>query len=118
MRCWYCGESIWHAGAFSRDHVVPRSAGGGGGLNLVPCCKNCNGIKGVLTLEEFRRLYGPAHRFYGETVPDSVVFYGVQQVNAGGAEQVITGIGDYGSPTDPLERNVFTVLRMLPLLPL
>ncbi len=34
------------------------------------------------------------------------------------AEQVVTPSGHYGSAQDQLERNVFTVLRMLPLLPL
>jgi hypothetical protein len=45
-RCSYC----LRAEATTRDHVIPRSRGGGGGdaYNLVPACAECNRIKGAL----------------------------------------------------------------------
>lgn len=40
-RCHYCGQA-----ATTRDHIVPKSKGGGDGhWNLVPACKKCNQAK-------------------------------------------------------------------------
>lgn len=52
-RCWYCGRHL-HPRDFHLDHLVPRSRGGGDGLNLVPACPPCNLRKGNLDLETFR----------------------------------------------------------------
>ena len=35
----------------TRDHVIPRSLGGGGGVLMV--CRKCNGDKAALTIEEW-----------------------------------------------------------------
>jgi hypothetical protein len=59
-RCYYCGTAIhicdhpklpgqqrmlcWNAA--TRDHVIPRSRGGGDGSNLVAACWSCNNAKG------------------------------------------------------------------------
>lgn len=41
--CYWCnGEPSQGIG----DHFIPRSAGGGLGDNLFPCCKPCNSMKG------------------------------------------------------------------------
>ena len=75
--CRYCGKSmkegylLWkstkgakrpevgrkirlHSVGISADHVVPKSKGGEFTVeNLVTCCRNCNGRKGSMSLEEF-----------------------------------------------------------------
>lgn len=43
-RCVYCDTELTR-GSLTRDHVVPRSGGGGGGDNLVPACAPCNRAK-------------------------------------------------------------------------
>lgn len=53
--CWYCGDSIHHKGR-TLDHVKPRARGGGDTFeNLVPCCKDCNRMKGDGPLSTLRR---------------------------------------------------------------
>jgi 5-methylcytosine-specific restriction endonuclease McrA len=47
-RCWYCGEAF---GGWLRlpviDHIVDLAAGGTNHIdNLVPCCDQCNKVKG------------------------------------------------------------------------
>ncbi len=45
--CAYCGSAT----AFSLDHLLPRSAGGGDqGENLVIACRSCNSSKGAKNL--------------------------------------------------------------------
>jgi len=46
--CFYCGGQ-----PNSVDHMIPRSRGGKGGENLVPCCSPCNQMKGCMTVPEF-----------------------------------------------------------------
>lgn len=66
-RCWYCGVQTWPSNGgggaarrdtFTRDHIHPRSKGGGliGRTNVVPACFACNAGKRDRTLEEFRDL--------------------------------------------------------------
>lgn len=50
--CVYCGVLLTRT-TLTRDHVIPRSAGGGPGENLVPCCGPCNRAKANHTLLEF-----------------------------------------------------------------
>ena len=50
--CAYCNVVLTRS-TLTRDHVVPRSAGGGPGDNLVPCCGPCNRAKANRTLLEF-----------------------------------------------------------------
>ncbi len=50
--CAYCNELLTRS-TLTRDHVVPRSAGGGPGDNLVPSCAPCNRAKADLSLLEF-----------------------------------------------------------------
>ena len=53
--CWYCGIGI-HAGNRTMDHVIPRASNGDDTEeNLVPCCRDCNRLKGNLTIEQFRK---------------------------------------------------------------
>jgi 5-methylcytosine-specific restriction endonuclease McrA len=52
--CFYCGEPISRAKR-TKDHKLPSSRhGSDDSWNLVDCCKPCNQLKGMLTLEEFR----------------------------------------------------------------
>lgn len=52
--CYYCG-GLGPFGGLGIDHVTPRSQGGTDDLeNLVPCCGDCNSLKGVHDLEVFR----------------------------------------------------------------
>lgn len=58
-RCWYCGIQTSPFTTFCVDHVVPISSGGKNTLpNLVPSCRTCNGSKGALALELFRKKRG------------------------------------------------------------
>lgn len=51
-KCAYCGDVP--DGVLGIDHVIPRSKGGGNSeSNLLPCCRICNSVKGVKSLEEF-----------------------------------------------------------------
>lgn len=52
--CVYCGQSL-EVATPTIDHVVPRSRGGGDGIeNLVACCSTCNSSKGARTPDEWR----------------------------------------------------------------
>lgn len=60
--CFYCKGPIaartGRANSATRDHVVPRSRGGGNGRdNIVVACWRCNQVKGNMTGDEFRELY-------------------------------------------------------------
>lgn len=55
--CFYCGRTPEEAGRLTADHVIPRARGGTSRLeNQVLACKRCNGRKGMMMPEEFRRL--------------------------------------------------------------
>lgn len=73
--CWYCGIELIYdkklkklkPNSFTRDHVIPESAGGRKGNNTVPACNRCNMRKKDMSLEVFRvRLVGKGKLFYGE----------------------------------------------------
>ena len=50
-RCSYCDE---HVAQPEPDHVVPISRGGRNDIgNILPCCQQCNGDKGDMTLGEW-----------------------------------------------------------------
>jgi len=51
-RCAYCDEDLTRNN-LTRDHVIPRSKGGGGGDNLVPSCAPCNRAKANHSLLHF-----------------------------------------------------------------
>lgn len=52
--CYYCGSKVDSLN-FTIDHVVSQNSGGENDPdNLVPCCKSCNSVKGVKTLDGFR----------------------------------------------------------------
>ena len=56
--CLYCGQSF-RARELTRDHVVPRSCGGGDDWeNVVSACLACNQRKGHLTLAEAEKRLG------------------------------------------------------------
>lgn len=72
--CAYCGKKV-SLEKVTRDHVVPKSKGGGNTVeNILPSCKKCNGSKGDMNLEEFRKAYfkdrphPERERFYFERV--------------------------------------------------
>lgn len=50
-RCSYCDVMVTQP---DPDHVVPISRGGRNGIeNILPCCQQCNGDKGDMTLTEW-----------------------------------------------------------------
>ena len=56
-RCAYCGRQLT-ANNFTVDHVVPKALGGDSdSKNLLPCCKQCNGTKGDMPLEDYRNVW-------------------------------------------------------------
>jgi len=56
LHCYWCGVVVWRgpvirAGqpnpiAATREHVIPRSRGGGGDANVVIACYGCNAERG------------------------------------------------------------------------
>jgi hypothetical protein len=54
--CHYCGRTD---GKPTKDHKVPKSAGGGDGANIIMSCKMCNMIKGSLKYEFFVSHFQP-----------------------------------------------------------
>lgn len=51
-QCVWCGCGL-AAGYVTREHVVPKSRGGRGPLNIAPACRRCNGLKGDKDAREF-----------------------------------------------------------------
>lgn len=57
-RCFYCGCKLSFDN-FQVDHFKPKAHGGIDKNNRVPCCSDCNSIKGKKSVEEFRKtIYG------------------------------------------------------------
>lgn len=59
MTCFYCQTTFNWDDPDSEfyptwDHKIPKSKGGGRGLNLVMACKRCNQEKGAMSVAEFR----------------------------------------------------------------
>ena len=74
-RCFYCDRKLSRQKK-TRDHMQPKSRNGSSARhNIVDACRDCNGTKGCLTLEEFRVVMAyrfgvlerPRFRFPGET---------------------------------------------------
>jgi 5-methylcytosine-specific restriction endonuclease McrA len=56
VRCHYCPRPI-DVLTFEPDHYMPLELGGGLGLdNLVPCCEDCNRLKGAMPPNDFIEL--------------------------------------------------------------
>ena len=45
-RCLWCGRAFGRRLKPTREHLRPRSAGGGGGANLAAACAPCNNARG------------------------------------------------------------------------
>jgi len=53
-RCFYCDKQLSRQKK-TRDHLTPKSRNGSNRPNnIVDACRDCNNLKGCLTLEEFR----------------------------------------------------------------
>jgi hypothetical protein len=53
-RCFYCDKQLSRQKK-TRDHLTPKSRNGSNApRNIVDACRDCNVLKGCLTLEEFR----------------------------------------------------------------
>jgi 5-methylcytosine-specific restriction endonuclease McrA len=60
-RCFYCDRLLSRTKK-TRDHLQPKSRSGSNKpSNIVSACRQCNNLKGCLTLEEFRVVV--AYRF-------------------------------------------------------
>jgi 5-methylcytosine-specific restriction endonuclease McrA len=75
FRCFYCDKQLSRQKK-TRDHLTPKSRNGSNRPNnIVDACRDCNNLKGCLTLEEFRVVIAfrfgvvqkPKFRFPGET---------------------------------------------------
>jgi 5-methylcytosine-specific restriction endonuclease McrA len=75
FRCFYCDKQLSRQKK-TRDHLTPKSRNGSNRPNnIVDACRDCNQLKGSLTLEEFRVVIAfrfgvvqkPKFRFPGET---------------------------------------------------
>jgi 5-methylcytosine-specific restriction endonuclease McrA len=61
FRCFYCDRQLSRTKK-TRDHLQPKSRNGSNRpQNIVDACRDCNNLKGCLTLEEFRVVI--AYRF-------------------------------------------------------
>jgi 5-methylcytosine-specific restriction endonuclease McrA len=67
-KCYYCESKLNNSkhGKLrkTRDHVIPKSKGGTGAGNYVPCCDQCNLSKGSKSLYEWEcfLLTAPEHK--------------------------------------------------------
>jgi len=59
-RCYFCGFDTLFPCRRNHvpnrapiEHLIPKSQGGGGGVNLVLACARCNHLKGSLSAEVF-----------------------------------------------------------------
>lgn len=54
-KCPYCGIPLTYENA-TTDHIIPISNGGSNAqVNMIVCCKNCNGERGNLPFMEYLR---------------------------------------------------------------
>lgn len=74
FRCYFCDKQLSRQKK-TRDHLTPKSRNGSNARNnIVDACRDCNNLKGCLTLEEFRVVIAyrfgivnrPKFRFPGE----------------------------------------------------
>lgn len=56
-KCFYCGQKL-NFENFHIDHFTAKAKGGGQDKNMVPACQDCNLIKGMHSVEEFRKIIG------------------------------------------------------------
>jgi len=50
--CHYCSKEISEK-LITKDHIIPRSKGGYGPDNIVPCCRKCNLKKADMSYYEY-----------------------------------------------------------------
>lgn len=104
LECFYCGREI-HDGrppkrgiidkllppptnkdwAFAtRDHIIPKSRGGGLDPTIVWCCMECNQEKGALTIEEYRVVKAFRYGYISRNLSllDEFKFHGEYDVKA------------------------------------
>jgi hypothetical protein len=73
-RCFYCArpvckDSIDPDGEITKDHQLPISRGGVDFIwNIVPACRRCNLLKGIMTVDEFKRSRPGAQRVSGKKI--------------------------------------------------
>jgi 5-methylcytosine-specific restriction endonuclease McrA len=74
FRCFYCDRMLSRTKK-TRDHLIPKSRNGTNqSHNIVNACRQCNCLKGQLTLDEFRMVIAyrsgvvekPKFKFPGE----------------------------------------------------
>lgn len=58
-KCAYCGRNLKintpvEERRMTRDHIVPKSKGGTNSGNLLPACRDCNLLKGAMTVGQFK----------------------------------------------------------------
>lgn len=68
-RCVYCGQQSRPL-SLTKDHLLPRSRGGGTRRNLVPACPACNSEKGCRTPREYAEALERAGRTPNFLLPD------------------------------------------------
>ena len=68
--CAYCGQHMKQKN-MTVDHLTPQSKGGGNNIeNLMPCCRDCNTMKGANSIDTFRL------RFFWNTLrPSDIATY-------------------------------------------
>lgn len=79
--CYWCERTLepsWSQSsiAFTRDHIVPQEAVGGGGKWL-PCCRACNAMKGNMMPDDWRK-FMTAHPQWWKHYPttaESIIRY-------------------------------------------
>ena len=56
-RCCYCNRAFDKKNKATKEHIVPKSKGGGNTLkNMKPCCFECNSLRSNLTHDEFKEV--------------------------------------------------------------
>jgi len=66
FRCFYCDKLLSRLKK-TRDHLQPKSRNGSNRPNnIVNACRDCNILKGCLTLEEFRVVIAFRHGIVGK----------------------------------------------------
>ena len=61
-KCIYCERRL-HMGNATTDHIVPISSGGNNvQVNLMICCKECNGERGAIPFNEYLKVKNPKYK--------------------------------------------------------
>ena len=62
-KCPYCETSLTLENA-TTDHIVPISNGGSNSqVNMIVCCKHCNGERGNLPFMEYLKIKNPKYKY-------------------------------------------------------